>query len=214
VVSVKTLWSVADTQQRVSGMTQDYQPTLIAAMDLNAALKETTTAMGFYLLTLKPDYLQSYEDNLLRLDSAIVTLQQTSLARNDAEVAAIVDEVAALLVKYESYKAKLMPLAQNVTENFSALGYAGSNINPISREMLQAISNMLLSEQQEPANGILSACFSFLTSSGPLPLAEIPSAAPHETAVTLESARVAEQRMQTRQVHVPSPYALRKIFWR
>ena len=87
-----------------------------------------------------------------RLDSAIANLQQTQLAQHDAEVAAIVSEVEALLAEFKSYKAKLMPLAQNLTDNFSALGYAGTNINPISREMLQAISNMLLSEQQEAAN--------------------------------------------------------------
>ncbi len=152
VVSVKTLWSVADTQQRVSGMTQDYQPTLIAAMDLRVALKEATTALGFYLLTQRPDYLQSYEDYLGSLDEAVINLQQTPLVQRDTEVAATVADVEAGLNEFKSYKAKMVQLSQNLTDNFSALGYAGSNINPLSREMLQAISNMLLSEQEEPAN--------------------------------------------------------------
>ncbi|KPJ93248.1 MAG: hypothetical protein AMJ53_07765, partial [Gammaproteobacteria bacterium SG8_11] len=152
VVSLKTLWSVSDTQQRVSGMTQDYQPTLIATMDLRAALKEATTALGFYLLTQRPDYLQSYEDYLRRLDDALANLQQTPLVQGDADVAATVADVENGLNEFKSYKAKMVQLAQNLTDNFSALGYAGSNINPLSREMLQAVSNMLLSEQEEPAN--------------------------------------------------------------
>jgi methyl-accepting chemotaxis protein len=151
-VSVKTLWSVADTQHRVGGMTQDYQPTLIAVMDLRAALKEATTALGFYLLTQRPDYLQSYEDYLQRLDSAVDNLRQTPLVQHDTEVAATVADVEAGLDEFKSYKSKMEQLAQNLTDNFSALGYAGSNINPLSREMLQAISNMLLSEQEEVAN--------------------------------------------------------------
>jgi methyl-accepting chemotaxis protein len=152
VVSVTTLWSVENTQQRVSGMTQDYQPTLIAAMDLSSALKNTTTAMGFYLLTQQPDYQHSYETYLQSLDDAMADLQQTPLVQHDADVAATVAEVEALLREFKSYKAKLVSLAHNLTDNFSALGYAGSNINPLSREMLQAISNMLLSEQEEAAN--------------------------------------------------------------
>jgi methyl-accepting chemotaxis protein len=152
VVSIKTLWSVENTQQRVSGMTQEYQPTLIAAMDLSTALKDTTTAMGFYLLIQQPDYQRSYEAYLQRLDDAMAGLQQTPLVQHDAEVAATVAEVEALLQEFKSYKAELISLAHNLTDNFSALGYAGSNINPLSREMLQAISNMLLSEQEEAAN--------------------------------------------------------------
>ncbi|MGD8939429.1 MAG: methyl-accepting chemotaxis protein [Gammaproteobacteria bacterium] len=152
VVSIKTLWSVADTQHRVGGMTQDYQPTLMAAMNLRAALKETTTALGFYLLTQRPHYLQSYEDYLRRLDVAIDNLRQTPLLQRDTEVAETVADVEAGLNEFKSYKAKMVQLAQNLTDNFSALGYAGSNINPLSREMLQAISNMLLSEQEEAAN--------------------------------------------------------------
>ena len=85
VVSVKTLWSVENTQQRVSGMTQDYQPTLIAAMDVSTALKNTTTAMGFYLLTQQPDYQHSYEVYLQKMDDAMAALQQTALVQHDAE---------------------------------------------------------------------------------------------------------------------------------
>ena len=153
VVSVKTLWSVADTQKRVSGMTQDYQPTLIAAMDLRAALKEATTALGFYLLTQKADYLQTFEQDLQRLDEAQSDLRQTPLVERDALVGATVAEVEAGINEFKTHKSKLVQLAQNLTDNFSALGYAGSNINPLSREMLQAVSNMLLSEQEETANG-------------------------------------------------------------
>jgi len=152
VVSVQTLWSVTNTQQKVSGMTQDYQPTLMATMDVRALLKETATAMGFYLLTQRPDYLKVYEDDLRRLDDAMDALQQTPMVRSDSDVAATVADVQTGIDQFKAYKSQLVQLAQNLTDNFSALGYAGTNINPISREMLQAISNMLLSEQEEVAN--------------------------------------------------------------
>ena len=152
VVSVKTLWSVSDTQKRVTGMTQDYQPTLIAAMELRAALKDATTSLGFYLLTQRSDYLLSYEEYLQRLDGASVRLKQMPFVQQTESVAATVAEVEAGINEFQSYKPKMIHLAQTLTDNFSALGYAGSNINPISREMLQAISNMLLSEQEEPAD--------------------------------------------------------------
>ena len=152
IVVVNTLLSMSTTEQRVAVMTRDIQPTLIASMDLKAAIKDATTSLGFYLLTKQPQHKQAYLENLGRLDKALQALQQTPVAQQDERTRAIVEGIAADIGKFKAYRERMVHLAENLTDNFTALGYSGSNINPLSREMLQSLSNMIVSESEEESS--------------------------------------------------------------
>jgi methyl-accepting chemotaxis protein len=62
------------------------------------------------------------------------------------------DRVSKLLAQFASYQEQLLKLAVDDALNFPALLYAGQNINPLSQQNLQLVSQMILSEEEEEAN--------------------------------------------------------------
>jgi len=151
IVAGKTLISLSETTSRVDVMTQDIQPTLIAAMALQSALKEATTALGFFLLTTAEPQKKDYQQRLQATDSALVALKATPITQASEKAGKLVASIEKDVERFKAYESRMVELAENLTENFHVLAFAWSNLNPISRELLQNLSNMVLSESSEEA---------------------------------------------------------------
>ncbi len=116
---------------------------------LTIEVNKSAESLGFYLLSKEEQYKKSYQDSLslmqkhvsdiLQVDDAVLT----DTMRNQLQ--GLLQEFKTL----ENFKQRFLLYASNDVDNFPAIKYAEENINPLSREIMQMISQMLLSEEEE-----------------------------------------------------------------
>ena len=146
MVVVRTLFSVADSREKIDTMVEDIQPTLILSLELLNKLNETSTSLGFYLLTKEPQHKQAYQQHLQDLSDKLDELKNTPVAQNNPDTQALVQSVEQDIDKFKQYEGRMVELAENLQKNFLAIGYSTDNLNPLNIEVFQTVSSMLLSE--------------------------------------------------------------------
>jgi len=148
---VVTYFNTSETQRKVSHLSNEIQPAYVAAMNLNNQIKQASTSMGFYLLTKEELHKKNYENYLSAIDRATIDFKNTSYARKNDFTKNNIAQIEKLTSQFKNYKAKLVELATTYDKNYIAVGFASTNLNPINQDLLQAISNMILSESGEAA---------------------------------------------------------------
>jgi methyl-accepting chemotaxis protein len=149
LVAGNTLFSLADTKEKVFKVTEDVQPALITSMELEIHLKNAATAMGLYSLTKEEIYKTDYEKQLQEAYKYVEDLMSTPLVKTNESLLGMMNHLEMDVVNFKSYFPTMVRLAENQAENFLAVGYATSDVNPISEEVLLQINNMILSESAE-----------------------------------------------------------------
>ncbi|MDT8385194.1 MAG: methyl-accepting chemotaxis protein [Gammaproteobacteria bacterium] len=152
VVVGNTLFSLAKIKDQASTVTEEVQPTLIASMALMTELKEAAAYLGFFLLTKEDSHKTSYHTHLAGIDEKLQTLKDTPVARDSVETQATLAEIEQRVARFKAYEARMIQLTEVQTENFAALGYASTDLNPISAVIVQHLSDMILSEAEEEAS--------------------------------------------------------------
>jgi methyl-accepting chemotaxis protein len=150
IVVSNTLSSLADTQEKVSAVTQKIQPTLMASIALKDTLKEASNALGFYMMTKESVHKDAYLKYLGQLDGAVQLLKErTTDTQQDDETQQLIPRIEQGIVKFKSYQERMLELATDITKNSAALGYSVNNLNPQSQAILQTLAEMLTSEGEE-----------------------------------------------------------------
>ena len=144
-----TLISLADTRSKVSSVTRDIQPTLLASMSLKNALDEASTALGFYMLTNEEAHKNTYLKSLQQVDSALQALSSIPAVQNNPATQQMIAGIGEHIAAFKGYQDKMLLLAADSNENLAALGYSRSNLNPQNSNILQALAEMITSEQNE-----------------------------------------------------------------
>ena len=152
VVVVNTLFSLSHTKEKVDVVANEVQPTLIASMELMTELKETAAYLGFYLLTKEEFHKTNYHDHLTAIDEKLQALENTPVAKKTTETQAILADIQTKVAQFKAYESRMINLVEDETSNFAALRFAIDEINPINTEILQAMSDMVLSEISEAAS--------------------------------------------------------------
>jgi methyl-accepting chemotaxis protein len=147
-----TRYNTSETEKKVSYLSNDIQPAFVAAMHLMNQIKQASTSMGFYLLTHEDIHKKQYEYFLFNIENALTELKNTSYAQQDSYTKQAINNIETLTTQLNGYKPQLIELTLNYNENYIAVGFANENLNPINQELLQAISNMVLSETTEVAS--------------------------------------------------------------
>ena len=152
IVVVNTLFSLSDTKGKVDILANELQPTLIASMELMTELKDTASYLGFFLLTKEQSHKNNYHKHLAEIDVKLQALKDTPVAQKDNETQNILAQIDTLVARFKGYKTRMIQLTEDRTVNFASLGYATDNTNPINVEIVQLMSNMILSEADEEAS--------------------------------------------------------------
>ena len=152
VVVGNTLFSLANIKEKTATVTEEVQPTLIASMELMTELKETASFLGFFLLTKEDAHKSNYHNHLINIDEKLQALKDTPVARQSVETQAILTDIEAKVARFKSYEARMIQLTEVDAENFPALKVGNDEVNPVNAEIVQAISEMVQSEEAEDAN--------------------------------------------------------------
>jgi methyl-accepting chemotaxis protein len=149
LIAATAVLSGTTVQREVRGIIEQDQPAVLVATELASALERASASLGYLLLSGEDLYKQAYEQELAKLTDIVARLQQNPLVQADSELNAIATEVATDLASFEGYKAQMLSLIGNQAGNFPGTAYAAQNLNPISQQMLNQLTQFLLTESDE-----------------------------------------------------------------
>jgi methyl-accepting chemotaxis protein len=147
-----TVGSLMKTRAGMSDVVNRIQPAVFNALELASRLEHASASLGFYLLGKEPRQREDYLQGLEQIDALMANLQQQPLIQETPSLLATVEDVASRVQKLASWRERMLKLAQDDGENFPAMRYAGQNINPLSQQALQLLSQMILAEEDEIAS--------------------------------------------------------------
>lgn len=152
VISVSVLLSLTTVQDDVVIIAEDIQPAVISAAELEYRLEKANSSLGFYLLSQEESHKLAYLNNLQQVDKILTELRSMSLIQSDAAISETVESIAADVKSFKAYQQHMLQLATSTLDNIPATAFAAQKINPLSQQMLQLLSGMILAEEEEDAN--------------------------------------------------------------
>jgi len=149
VVSGTTLLTLTESETSFDKVVNEYQPRTLVSLELSGHVRAAAGSLGFYLLSKEDAHKKNYEASLVNISNSLEELKALVASSEDDESKQQLSSIEQNIEKFAGYKDKMLHLASNQLDNFPALKYAANNINPVSRELLQALSNMVSAEQEE-----------------------------------------------------------------
>jgi methyl-accepting chemotaxis protein len=151
IVASIPLLTFTDVQSKVSHVTNEVQPALIASEELAKHMNEASARLGFYLASEDEHNRREYQDAVDKVDGDIKQLNENPSISGDAESVTLVESISADVIKFKEYGRQAIDLVTNVSKNYAAMAYSQQSLNPTAQEMLQIMSAMLQSEADEKA---------------------------------------------------------------
>lgn len=140
------------TKSTIEKVLQETLPLAMMSMELNSSLTQASEALGYYLLSKEESYKTSYDQELANIDNVLGKIKQMTTSNADVSTRETLANIETGLEKYRQYHDRMLALASSDAENFPALKYAAQNLNPLSQQMLQIMSEMIMSELDEDAD--------------------------------------------------------------
>ena len=129
-------------------------------MDLTRHLDTAGSALGFYLLSKEAEHKEEYLTELDQAETVLARLRERQLVAEDPKLSELVARVGERVERFRGYQERMLELATDDAKNFPAISYAAQNINPLSQQALQLMTQMILSEEEQPATAERKALFS------------------------------------------------------
>lgn len=150
-ISIQTLNSLASVEHSVVEMVQIRQPTALLSKELSTSVHQTASALGFFLSTKEESHREGFLKGLKASEALVNQLKGHQAVTSDDQSAALVEGLAKDLERFRSLGDRLLDTATSYEKNFPGIAFANSDLNPMSRVMVQLTSQMIASEQEEEA---------------------------------------------------------------
>ena len=152
VVVTTSLFVLTNSAKTVDKVVNSYQPRTLASKTLSTQLQVSASALGFYLLSKDEKHEKNYQQGLVKVQSVLGELKKLVVEENDPKLTTQFQHIESLVDKFISFEGRLLHLAKNDLENLPAVKHASENVNPLNRQILQALSNMVMSEKEQEVN--------------------------------------------------------------
>ena len=123
------------------------QPLLNLLTHLNTTLKDSSGAMALYLLSKDKHHRENYLAKIAELKKTIDLILIS--VNEDSSYFEKIKDIEQQIELYSSFQDQMLELATNHNKNFPALNYAAKEMSPHGQTILQNLSQMLLSEEDE-----------------------------------------------------------------
>ncbi|MCK5386544.1 MAG: methyl-accepting chemotaxis protein [Gammaproteobacteria bacterium] len=150
VVALTAAISLTKTESSVDDVVNTIQPMVLLSTDLTSTLNETSGALGYYLLSQEKSFKRQYLSGFEHIQKILTKL--SSLTQNesvDPEIKDLLKLIKDDVNRFASYKGKMIELAENEMLNKPGMAYSGREINPLSQQILQLMSQAIISEMEE-----------------------------------------------------------------
>ena len=151
-LSANILYRLSTVNDNVESVVHDIQPALMKARELAGDITQSSSALGFYLLTGESSERAEYEASLSQVNTSVAELAELDNIKNNAEHTAKLNNITAGLERFSSYRDRLITLGADNNANMAALAYSVENINPLFQQTAQLLNQMVLTEADEDAS--------------------------------------------------------------
>ncbi len=153
-VSLTGLRGASQTEANALRVVEQIQPAALALMELENQVNKAAASMGFYLKSGEEEHKELYlKDNrtlATTLDTARAALQRLGDDGALESYSALAEKVE----KFSGYEARILELTGSDVRNMPAMALAEESLNPRHMEILQALGEMLTSEQEAQEEAI------------------------------------------------------------
>ena len=149
IVSLSTLERFVNLSNGISDVTEEIQPVVLTAQNLETRLEAIGNALGFYLLTKNNDYKDDYFSHLEGASQLAVELSGYDFVMNNDAYRTAIENVSANLQKLSIYKSRMLELVGSDVENIPALKISVEKSNPLAQQIQAMISQMIGSDLEE-----------------------------------------------------------------
>ncbi len=149
VAGISIYWNVNQVKSKVQHMVSHEQPAMLALTRFSTQLKDASGSLALYLLSQDAKNLAAYQTKLTSLQTELKNLR-VMLVEQPPAVMSELDRIEGLVKTYATYKTTMVALASDPQKNFPALTYAAREMSPHGQVVLQNLTQMLLSESDEP----------------------------------------------------------------
>ncbi|NNJ97558.1 MAG: methyl-accepting chemotaxis protein [Gammaproteobacteria bacterium] len=150
--SINMVFRLSTVNDNVNIVVYGIQPALMQARELAEKIMQSSSALGFYLLTGEPDDQASFESSLVQLEQTAANLSVLDGIHNGTEYATLLDNIRTGLAQFNAYRDRLIILGSDETANLIAMGYSIEHINPLFMQTSQLLNEMVRVEEDEEAN--------------------------------------------------------------
>ncbi|VAW61829.1 Methyl-accepting chemotaxis sensor/transducer protein [hydrothermal vent metagenome] len=148
-ISLSTFKQFVHLNKGISKVTEDIQPIVLAAQNLEISLETASNMLGFYLLTTKENYRKKYFSQLDNANKQINKLVKLNFVIENTQYSRILAKVKKDTLKLSSYRDKMVRLVNYPMENSPAQRLAAEKLNPVSQQLQSMISQMIESDYDE-----------------------------------------------------------------
>ncbi len=149
IVSLIGLRGLQATRVMVDEMVGEVQPVTLAAMEVDSALHNAASSLGFYLMSKEDVHRDAYDANLRRLRESVTQLVSAPLVQADPELNRLVTAIASEAESFMGYRDEMVAVATDLSLNMPAMEISAVRLNPFAQEYLQNISQMAATEMSE-----------------------------------------------------------------
>ena len=148
-VAISALISLSSTESDVVVISDDIQPAVLAATELQYHIERANSSLGFYLLSREQSHKDAYLESLSRVDIVLGKLQNMELVKDQPLLKERVGEIAGGVSQFKQYRDRVITLAEHREENVPGVRYAAVNLSPLAQQMLNLTAIMIQSEMDE-----------------------------------------------------------------
>jgi len=152
VIILLNLISLFIIRNNINEVIDEHEPTVFAAIELEAELKNSSSSLGFYLLSQEEIHKTNYIESTQKIDNLLEELKQKKPIQNDEAAQKILSNIQVNVTNFNKYQTTMIELATNDNKNFPGIIYSTRNINPLNQQILQYLYLMISSEETEKLN--------------------------------------------------------------
>jgi methyl-accepting chemotaxis protein len=147
-VSLSALRGASLTEKNTLLVANKIQPAVIAVMALDSQVNGTAASMGFYLKSLEEAHKQRYLADIEALKTALAATRVALEALGDTQAMAEFAALTGQVNTFVGFAPTLLELSSVPARNTPAIALAEQELNPRHMEILQAMGEMLTSEEE------------------------------------------------------------------
>ncbi|MCW9032359.1 MAG: methyl-accepting chemotaxis protein [Gammaproteobacteria bacterium] len=149
-VALTAATSLSKTENSVDNVVNQIQPMVLASNELTSSLNETSGALGYYLLSQEESFKRGYLQGLEKAKQNLAKLSSlTQTEKTEPEIKELLITIEKDVNQFASYKERMFELVDNELLNKPGLKISGEEVNPISQQILQLLTQSVLSEMDE-----------------------------------------------------------------
>ncbi|MDH5693549.1 MAG: methyl-accepting chemotaxis protein, partial [Gammaproteobacteria bacterium] len=151
IIAATSLISLTSNSNTVAKVVTENQPMALQSLALSSHINEATSAIGLYLLSHEAWHKDTYIAALEKVEKSQAELKRLAEATGQEETKEIIESLEGDVAKFIAFRDELIELVNNLAKNRPDLAYSTESLNPIGREVLQALSNMIMEEEKQGA---------------------------------------------------------------